>query len=527
MSSCFDRCYSPSNLVFSQDYSQPQSWEFDTLRPGSTTDGVPSSGTMDFTPLAESTHVGDASLVSNPPRSLRMLFEDASNPGSDPFRVTVPRPAPSMPSAPSISAVGSNASLDSSASSTVSIDLNISPNLTPSDVEQRVLPVPFDSAHDVLSVRRDSTDILTARQANYVFPRSEIEASAKMDTVRASTGGPTLSGTESESSLGGGRPDASQLHKPSFSGAMGLPRSPRPPPAPESDSGPASDNTSKPGSDSGLTSPPRIPSYREVRDSKGLANISIPPTLGTSVGFVQFAESPGTGDAEPGRTSARENSDREKGRNKDVESAHEQGSGSGSSLPGVTGLNGLNSRPARERPARAKRNATVGSPTDFRFGGAPPDGGLGLVPPSAGASHGASRSLDSRSAGGVGGFGSGFTAAGNAFRGNAGGHSPGPSSGAGGLAPRPPLLGRQASAMAVLEGGGRAAGALVVPGRNGLGANAGSGGIVLKDLLKVSQTKRVLAKVLNELLCPFSSPLYLLAPLALVQARTCFRPHRV
>lgn len=461
-------------------------------------DGIFPSNTMDFTPLAESTHTGDVSLVSNPPRSLRALFEDSSNPGSDPFRVNVTRPGLSMTSAPSTNVTGSIASL----ASTYSKEPAISLSSTPSDVEHHVLPAPFDPAYDMLSARRDSTDILTARQANYVFPRSELSADGRGDTFRPPAKDSALSGNESESSLAGGRPVINKFHKPSFSGSSGLPRSPRPPPsAPESDTGSVSDKApmlgpalSRVDSDSELASPPRIPSYREVRDSKGLANISIPPKLGSGVGVVQLAESPGPGDGEHPRGSTREGSDRVKGRSKDAESTHGQGSGSGSSLPGAAGLNGLNSRPTRERPPRAKRNATVGSPTDFRFGGAPPDGGLGLVPPSAGGSHGASRSLDSRSAGGVGGFVSGFAAAGNNLRGNAGslgGNQAGPSSGAGGLAPRPPLLGRQASAMAVLEGGGKVAGALVVPGRNGHGPSGGSGGIVLKDLLKVSRLKSV------------------------------------
>lgn len=450
-----------------QDFSQPQSWEFDTVRAGSYPDGLSNS-----IGLQESSQVVDVSALSNPPRSLRMLFEDSSNPGADPFRANAQRANQGIPAVSSTSTVSTIASLDSSSSGNSSSTLSTDPNITPTDdIEQRVLPVPFDSATDLLSIRRDSTDILTARQANYVFPRSAPTINTNLDTLK-----PTSGSTESDSNDGAMR--RGQLHKPSFSGSMGLPRSPRPPPPSDSgtESASASDKTSTLGPSSNVSpiSPPRIPSYREVRDSKGLANISIPPAVGSGVGVVQLAESPGTADTD------REQKDKdERRRDKDTAGSHGQGSGSGSSLPGISGMNG---RPPRERP-RAKRNATVGSPTDFRFGGAPPDGGL--VPPQAGSSHGVSRSLDSRGAGGVGGFGGGFAAGGNSLGGASAALAG--KSGGGGLAPRPAMLGRQASAMAVLEGGGKAAaGGLAVPGRSGPGLSPPGTGAMLKDLLKLS-----------------------------------------
>ncbi|QRV92446.1 STE/STE11 kinase [Ceratobasidium sp. AG-Ba] len=357
---------------------------------------------------------------------------------------------------------------------------HISIDLASPDPERDGTPTIPDSARGILSVRRDSTDILTARQANYVFPRPN---NAGLDTARPIKQDPALSGTESDSSNAPsiiGR----KLHKPSFSGSMGLPRSPRPP-APqsgaESDAGSTtiSNKSSVVGlgrsSENGATmSPPRVPSYREVRDSKGLANISIPPSIGTGVGVVQSLGSPEIGDGER----AQEKASSDKPRGKDTESLHGQGSGSGSSLPSTSGINGTSSRPNRERPPRAKRNATVGSPTDFRFGGAPPDGGL--VPPSVGSSHGMSRSLDSRAGGGVNGFGNGF-GGGGSFGGSG---SFGGINGNGAQLPRPPLLGRQASAMAVLEGAGK--NALSVPSRSATGASPVAGGTVLKDLLKLS-----------------------------------------
>ncbi|KAG9102901.1 hypothetical protein FRC07_010128, partial [Ceratobasidium sp. 392] len=468
-----------------QDFSQPHSWEFDTVRASSFADGINASSTMDFSGLAETTYPGDAAL-SNPPRSLRMIFEDASNPGADPFRANAARLGPSMTAASSSSTISTIASLDSSTDvnstySTLSTEPNISIDLSSPDAEQRVLPVPFDPTLDSLSVRRDSTDILTARQANYVFPRPGTSASTHLDTARPLGQAPTQAGAELDSS-NATSVGMQKLHKPSFSGAMGLPRSPRPPAPPsasesDTDSVIVSNKPSALGvgqSDSStLTlSPPRIPSYREVRDSKGLANISIPPAIGTGVGVVQSSGSPE--DTEQERGADKNGLDKQK--NTDAKALHGQGSGSGSgsgsSLPSANGISGVNSRPARERPPRAKRNATVGSPTDFRFGGAPPDGGL--VPPTAGSSHGVSRSLDSRSGGGVSGFGSGFGSGGSFGGLNANG----------GLLPRPPLLGRQASAMAVLEGAGKSA--LSVPGRSGAGVSPIGSGPVLKDLLKLS-----------------------------------------
>ncbi|KAG8690884.1 hypothetical protein FRC11_008393 [Ceratobasidium sp. 423] len=440
-----------------QEFSQPQQWEFETIRATNHTDsGVTSP---------EQPNV-DLSALSNPPRSLRMLFEDASNPGADPFRMNQPRPNQGLLAASSTSTISTLASLDSNSSGgndsndTISTDPNLSFGInTSEDNGQHVLPVPFDS--NLLSVRRDSTDILTARQANYVFPRSA--PSANLDTVKLASTEPVLSGAESDSSAtasGFGAARRDLLHKPSFSGSKGLPRSPRPLAAPDSGTESASDKTPTPGtgSNNAPLSPPRM-SYREVRDSKGLANISIPPAGGSNVGVVQLAESPGTGD------SVSSNKARQR-----KESSHGQGSGSGSSLPSSGGLNPSSSKNPRERrPSRTKRGATVGSPTEFRFGGAPPDGGL--VPPS----HGASRSLDSR-----GGVGSGFS----------GGQSLGGASVAlgarpGGLAPtRPPLLGRQASAMAVMEGASRSG--LPIPGRNNTGLSPAGTGTVLKDLLKLS-----------------------------------------
>ncbi|KDN36969.1 hypothetical protein RSAG8_10503, partial [Rhizoctonia solani AG-8 WAC10335] len=240
-----------------------------------------------------------------------MLFEDASNPGADPFRINQPRPNQGLPAASSTSTISTLASSDSNGSGndsneTIATDLNLS----------------FGINSDFLSLRRDSTDILTARQANYVFPRSAHPAN--LDTVKS---------------------------------------------------------------------------------------VSTDPVLN--------------------------------------DEAHST------------------NHPSRG-PGRAKRNVTVGSPTEFRFGGAPPDGGL--VPPS----HAASRSLDSR------GVGNGFS----------GGQSLGGASVAlgarpGGLAPtRPAMLGRQASAMAVLEGASRSA--LAVPGRNNTGLVSAGAGTVLKDLLKLS-----------------------------------------
>ncbi|CAE6433955.1 unnamed protein product [Rhizoctonia solani] len=440
-----------------QDFLQPQQWEFETIRATNHTDsGVASP---------EQPSV-DLSALSNPPRSLRMLFEDASNPGADPFRISQPRPSQGLPAASSTSTISTLASLDSNSSGgndsndTTSTDPNLSFGINSSeDNGQRVLPVPSDWNQDLLSVRRDSTDILTARQANYVFPRSA--PSANLDTVKPVSTEPVLSGAESDSSAtasGFGAPRRDLLHKASFSGSKGLPRSPRPLAAPDSGTESASDKTSTPGTGSNDVpmSPPRM-SYREVRDSKGLANISIPPTSGSNVGVVQLAESPGTGDSESS------NKTRQRG-----ESSHGQGSGSGSSLPSGGGLNPSSSRNPRERSTRTKRGATVGSPTEFRFGGAPPDGGL--VPPS----HGASRSLDSR--GGVGnGFSSGQSLVGASVA--LGARS-------GGLAPRPALLGRQTSAMAVMEGVSRSG--LAVPGRGNTGLSPAGTGTVLKDLLKLS-----------------------------------------
>ncbi|CAE6485335.1 unnamed protein product [Rhizoctonia solani] len=441
-----------------EGFSQPQSWEFETIRATNNTD---SGATSPEQPVVE------LSALSNPPRSLRMLFEDSSNPGADPFRINQPRPNQGLPAASSTSTISTLASLDSNGSGgndsneTTATDPNLSFGLNPGeDNGQHVLPVPFDFNQDVLSVRRDSTDILTARQANYVFPRST--PSVNLETAKPTSTEPVLSGTESDSSatassLGPARRNL--LHKPSFSGSKGLPRSPRPIITPDSGTESASDKTSTPGTDlnSAPLSPPRM-SYREVRDSKGLANISIPPAGGSNVGVVQLAESPGTADSEAsGKAHQR------------GETSHGQGSGSGSSLPSTGGLNSSSSRQPRDRPLRTKRNATVGSPTEFRFGGAPPDGGL--VPPS----HGASRSLDSR-----GGVGNGFS----------GGQSLGGASVAlgarsGGLAPsRPAVLGRQASAMAVMEGVSRSG--LAVPGRNNTGLGPAGAGTVLKDLLKLS-----------------------------------------
>ncbi|CAE6537753.1 unnamed protein product [Rhizoctonia solani] len=435
-----------------QEFSQPQSWEFETIRATNYPDGGVTSPEQPAVDLA---------ALSNPPRSLRMLFEDASNPGADPFRINQPRPNQGVPAASSTSTISSLASLDSNGSGgndsneTTATDPNFS---FADDKGQHVLPIPFDLNQDLLSIRRDSTDILTARQANYVFPRSA--PPVNLDTVKPE---PELNGAESDSSATTSNFGASRrnvLHKPSFSGSKGLPRSPRPIITPDSGTESASDKTPTPvtGLNNAPMSPPRM-SYREVRDSKGLANISIPPTSGSNVGVVQLAESPGTADSEAsGKTHQK------------AESSHGQGSGSGSSLPGAGALNSSSSKASRDRPSRAKRNATVGSPTEFRFGGAPPDGGL--VPPS----HGASRSLDSRS-----GVGNGFS----------GGQSLGGASVAlggtrpGGLAPtRPPMLGRQASAMAVMEGVGKSA--LAVPGRNNTGLGPAGTGTVLKDLLKLS-----------------------------------------
>ncbi|KAG9096416.1 hypothetical protein FRC06_008692 [Ceratobasidium sp. 370] len=462
-----------------QGFSQPQSWEFDTVRADSFAGGINASSTTDFSGLSESAHPGDTAL-SNPPRSLRMLFEDASNPGADPFRVNASRPGLSMTTASSSSTISTIMSLDSSTDgnstySTISTEPNVSIDLSPSDLEQHVVPVPFDSTSGSISVRRDSTDILTARQANYVFPRPGISTSTSLDTARPPAQGPTRD-VESDSS-NGTSVGAQKLHKPSFSGSMGLPRSPRPPAPPsasESDAESVVSNKStfglgQPGSQTPTLSPPRVPSYREVRDSKGLANISIPPATGTGVGVVQFSGSPEARDPERERTTEKYSLDNQ---GNDTKAVYGQGSGSGSSLPSVNGIIGANNRQARERPPRAKRNATVGSPTDFRFGGAPPDGGL--VPPSVGSSHGLSRSLDSRSGGGVSGFGSGFGSGG----------SFGGVNGSGGLLPRPPLLGRQASAMAVLEGAGKSG--LSVPGRSAPGVSPVGSGAVLKDLLKLS-----------------------------------------
>ncbi|KAG8718145.1 hypothetical protein FRC08_005856 [Ceratobasidium sp. 394] len=461
----------------SQDFSQPQSWEFDTVRAGSFADGISASSTMGFSSLSENAHPGDAAL-SNPPRSLRMLFEDASNPGADPFRVSASRPGPSMTATSSSSTISTIMSLDSSTDgnntySTISTEPNVSIDLSPPDIEQRGLPVFFDPALGSTSVRRDSTDILTARQANYVFPRPGTSTNTNLDTARPPAHGPTSSGADLDSS-NATSVGVQKLHKPSFSGSMGLPRSPRPPAPPpalgsDTESATVSSKSTpglgRPGARTPTLSPPRIPSYREVRDSKGLANISIPPSIGTGVGVVQFSGSPEAGDSE------REplvNGLEKQGN--DTKTLHGQGSGSG--LPGMGGVAAVNVRPTRDRPLRAKRNATVGSPTDFRFGGAPPDGGL--VPPSVGSSHGMSRSLDSRSGGGVSGFGSGFGSGG----------SFGGLNGSGGLLPRPPLLGRQASAMAVLEGAARSG--LSVPGRSAPGVSPIGSGAVLKDLLKLS-----------------------------------------
>ncbi|CAE6432439.1 unnamed protein product [Rhizoctonia solani] len=444
-----------------QDFSQPQSWEFGTIRATSYADGgVAQTGSSPEQPSV------DLSVLSNPPRSLRMLFEDASNPGIDPFRVNQPRPNQGLPAASSTSTISTLASLDSNSSGgndsndTISTDPNISFGINPGEQSgQHVLPIPFDSHQDLLSIRRDSTDILTARQANYVFPRSV--PSLTLDTVKPTSTDPVLSSAESDSSAtasGVGTTRRGGPQKSSFSGSKGLPRSPRPLTAPDSGTESASDKTSTPGTNSNDAplSPPRM-SYREVRDSKGLANISIPPSSGSNVG-VQLAESPGTADSEASGKAHRKG-----------ESSHGQGSGSGSSLPGTGGLNSSSSRSARERPTRTKRNATVGSPTEFRFGGAPPDGGL--VPPS----HGASRSLDSR-----GGVASGFSAGQSLV-----GASVALNARSGGLAPsRPTILGRQASAMAVMEGAGRSA--LAVPGRSNTGLAPAGSGAMLKDLLKLS-----------------------------------------
>ncbi|EUC60277.1 STE/Ste20/YSK kinase [Rhizoctonia solani AG-3 Rhs1AP] len=440
-----------------QDFSQPQSWEFETIRATNHTDGGVTTLEQPGVDLA---------ALSNPPRSLRMLFEDASNPGADPFRINQPRPNQGLPAASSTSTISTLASLDSNGSGgndsneTTATDPNFSFDINPGEDNDRqhILPVPFDPNQGFLPIRRDSTDILTARQANYVFPRSA--PPVNLDTVKPALTDPVLNGAESDSSatsFGGSRRNL--LHKQSFSGSKGLPRSPRPLTAPDSGTESASDKTPTPGA--GLNdvpmSPPRM-SYREVRDSKGLANISIPPTSGSDVGVVQLAESPGTADSEASSKAHQRE-----------ESSHGQGSGSGSSLPSTGGLNPSSNRAPRERPSRAKRNATVGSPTEFRFGGAPPDGGL--VPPS----HGASRSLDSRGA-----VANGFS----------GGQSLGGASVAlgarpGGLAPtRPAMLGRQASAMAIMEGASRTA--LAVPGRNNVGLAPAGTGTVLKDLLKLS-----------------------------------------
>ncbi|KAG8742506.1 hypothetical protein FRC10_001340 [Ceratobasidium sp. 414] len=478
-----------------QDFSQPQSWEFDTVRADSFADGVGASSTMDFSGLSEGAHPGDAAF-SNPPRSLRVLFEDASNPGADPFRVSAPRPGPSLTTASSSSTISTTMSLDSSTDgnstySTMPTEPNVSIDLSSPDIEQHALSVPFDSALGGTSVRRDSTDILTARQANYVFPRPGISTSTNLDTARPPVQGPTSESDPSNAASVG----AQKLHKPSFSGSMGLPRSPRPPAPPsasesDADSATASSKSSaltlgRPGSRTPTLSPPRVPSYREVRDSKGLANISIPPAIGTGVGVVQFSGSPETGDPERERIMEKYILDKQ---GNDTKNLHGQGSGSGSgsSLPSVNGIAGVNTRTARERPPRAKRNATVGSPTDFRFGGAP-DGGL--VPPSVGSSHGMSRSLDSRSGGGTSGFGSGF-GSGGSF------------GGSGGLLPRPPLLGRQASAMAVLEGAAKSG--LSVPGRSAPGVSPVGGGAILKDLLKVGGLEWVSCRSTDSVASPHS-----------------------
>ncbi|CAE7102690.1 unnamed protein product [Rhizoctonia solani] len=438
-----------------EDFLQPQSWEFETIRATNHTD----SGVIS----PEQSGV-DLAALANPPRSLRMLFEDASNPGADPFRINQPRPNQGLPAASSTSTISTLASSDSNGSGndsneTIATDPNLSFSINSGGEDARVLPVPFDSNQDFLSIRRDSTDILTARQANYVFPRSI--PPANLDTVKPPSTDPVLNGAESDSSatassFGGSRRDL--LHKPSFSGSKGLPRSPRPILTPDSGTESASDKTSTPGTNSNVPmSPPRM-SYREVRDSKGLANISIPPAGGSNVGVVQLAESPGTADSE---TSVKAH---QRG-----ESTHGQGSGSGSSLPSAGGLNSSSSRAPRERAMRTKRNATVGSPTEFRFGGGPPDGGL--VPPS----HGASRSLDSR-----GGVGNGFSGGQSLV-----GASVALGARSGGLAPtRPAGLGRQASAMAVMEGASRSA--LGVPGRSNTGLGPAGTGTVLKDLLKLA-----------------------------------------
>ncbi|KAG8690841.1 hypothetical protein FRC09_011841, partial [Ceratobasidium sp. 395] len=138
-----------------QDFSQPQSWEFDTVRASSFADGINASSTMDFSGLSDSTYPGDVAL-SNPPRSLRMLFEDASNPGADPFRVNTSRPGPGMAAATSSStistAMGSDSSIDANSTySTLSTEPNVSIDLASADTEQHVLSVPFDSALDNLS----------------------------------------------------------------------------------------------------------------------------------------------------------------------------------------------------------------------------------------------------------------------------------------------------------------------------------------------------------------------------------------
>ncbi|KAB5593071.1 hypothetical protein CTheo_3453 [Ceratobasidium theobromae] len=412
-----------------QDFLQPQSWEFDTVRAGSFIDRtlVPKSG------LNENLQPVDVSALSNPPRSLRMLFEDAFNPGSDPFRVNAPRQNPGMPTASSASTISTMVSLNSSSSgndsnSTASTDPNI------------------------------SLSLLTLKSPEISVEGAESDSS------------------NTASSVGALRRQPQKL---SFSGSMGLPRSPRPL-ASDSGAESASDKASTLGPspsepNSATMSPPR-PSYREVRHSKGLADISIPPAVGSGVGVVQLAESPGIADTDREQKEESDGLGKGQRRDKEADSQHGQGSGSGSSLPSINGMNLSNSKPARERPPRVKRNATVGSPTDFRFGVAPPDGGL--VPPQAASNHGASRSLDSRS-GGVSGFGSGAGALGAS--------APlGTKQGSGGLISRPAPLGRQASAMAVLEGAGRAAlGGLAVPGRNGPGLSPAPTGTVLKDLLKV------------------------------------------
>ena len=170
--------------------TEDDAWQYDTMR-SAPSDSAAYDAIHDSTPNPDEYTVTRIPVSDKPaPRSLRLLFEDANAPLSVPEPTLRPRAFP-FPS--------SNGSL--------------SPGNT-------------DLGTD-LTVRGDSSDLHTARQADFAFP---------------STG--PLSSTSSPNS-----------------NITITPTQTTRPPSP----------TTSP------LSPPRLLNYKEVRTSKGLANISIPP----------------------------------------------------------------------------------------------------------------------------------------------------------------------------------------------------------------------------------------------------------